>query len=228
MKFKKLYAAALAAGICFVSAAAPVSAAIVAPDGTVGNGWAQYTVEEFYDSDKDVTEVKSFTFVLGCDVAFAASGDFNGQLVVQNTVDWAWNQKTFSADTSVNDFEGKPYDFELVIVDESTAEVTIPCEGPMALFTLQDKIGVGNWNDGYTLTVKDVKFNFGDAPAAPAEQEPADQKEDEKPADQKPEESSDKTPTLPKTGLVSGMVFFAAGSLLTGAGVVVAKGKKEK
>lgn len=40
MKFKKLYAAALAAGICFVSAAAPVSAAIVAPDGTVGNGWA--------------------------------------------------------------------------------------------------------------------------------------------------------------------------------------------
>ncbi|MDE7297719.1 MAG: LPXTG cell wall anchor domain-containing protein, partial [Lachnospiraceae bacterium] len=214
MKIKKLVAAALAAGVCLMSTVVPVKANVIDKDGISVNQ-ATFTVSDFYDSDKDVTEVKSFTVVLKCDTELSASNAFNSQIVVQNTVDWAWNQKTFSADTSVVDWQGNPYDYELKVIDSSTAEVTVPCEGVMALLTLDDRIVVGDYN-AYTWTVEDVRFNFGEEPTTSG---------DDTPSAEEPTTSGDAAPALPKTGLVSGMVFFAAGALLTGAGVVVAKGK---
>ena len=213
MRIKKLFAAALAAGLCFVSAVTPVKANVIDKDGNSVNQ-ATFMVSDFYNSDKDVTEVKSFTVVLKCDTELSASNAFNSQIVVQNTVDWAWNQKSFSADTSVLDWQGNPYDYELKVIDTSTAEVTVPCEGVMALLTVEDRIVIGDYNE-YTWTVEDVKFNFGDAaPVAPA---PAEGGDDAAPA-----------PALPKTGLVSSMAFLALGAMISGAGAVVAKGKKEK
>lgn len=209
MKMKKLFAAALAAGLCVVSAVTPVKANVIDKDGNSVNQ-ATFMVSDFYDSDKDVTAVKSFTVVLKCDTELSASNAFNSQIVVQNTVDWAWNQKSFSADTSVADWQGNPYDYELKVIDSSTAEVTVPCEGVMALLTVEDRIIVGDYNE-YTWTVEDVRFNFGGEAAAPADGN------NDTPA-----------PALPKTGLVSGVVFLALGAMISGAGVVVAKGKKEK
>lgn len=208
MRIKKLFAAALAAGLCFVSAVTPAEASVIDKDGNSVNQ-ATFMVSDFYDSDKDVTEVKSFTVVLKCDTELSASNAFNSQIVVQNTVDWAWNQKSFSADTSVADWQGNPYDYELKVIDSSTAEVTVPCEGVMALLTVEDRIVIGDYNE-YTWTVEDVRFDFGGEAAAPADGN------GDAPA-----------PVLPKTGLVSGVVFLVAGALISGAGVAVAKGKKE-
>lgn len=232
MSIKKLFAAALAAGLCFVSAAAPVKAAVVTPEGATENGWANYTVADFYDSDQDLSEVKSYTYVLEYDAEISASNDFNGQVMIQNTVDWAWTQRTFSGDTSVVDWQGLPYDYELVVIDEHIAELTISCsDAAMAPLTLQDKIGIGDWNDAYTVTVKDVKFNFDDEAAAPVEEEPPTAGNGDASAEgEQPTTGGDDAPApeLPKTGLVSSMVFFAAGILISGAGVVIVKGKKEK
>ncbi len=165
MKMKKLFAAALAAGFCAVTAVTPVQANVLDKDGNSVNQ-AYFTVADFYDSDKDVTEVKSYTFVLGCDTALSVSNAFNGQVVLQNAVDWEWTQRSFSADTSVNDWQGNPYNYALTIIDENTAELKIPAEGVMALKTQNDQLIIGDWN-GYVLTVKDVKFDFGEVVEEP-------------------------------------------------------------
>ncbi len=208
MRIKKLFAAALAAGLCFVSAVTPVKADMsnveVATDAA--------------EKDSDFVRLSAMgkdfaiTDVYGVKVTFTCadmSGGVGGGLIINCDTD-GWNQVEWG-----NDGAGK----EITAVATGKAdEYTVTRLEAAPVFQADNTYAnfcISHWWGG-SIVITDVQFLGADGKSLAA-------------ATTAPTESNNAAASaLPKTGLVSGMVFLATGAMISGAGVVVAKGKKEK
>lgn len=115
------------------------------------------------------------------------------------------------------DGDWQQVDFEHQFVDGDTNTVDIVVEIPDGINVTYDEgsiIQVGWWwgSTSY-ITLDKISLVFESADAADDTAAPA--------------QSTETAPSLPKTGLVSSVVFLAAGALLSGTGAVVVKGKKK-
>lgn len=205
MGIKKLFAVVLTAGLCLVSAVTPAKATVTA-DGEPTAGWAKFGIADYLDG-MDVADIKSFTLTIDSDVP--VQDWFNGMLAIAGG---PFVQKLFSGDINSVNWEGKPYDYEFVLVDDDTVQLTVPCDSEVIFGSADYEIWIGDWGDAYCWTLVDITFS---------------DTVEEAPAPGVGGGAIMPVPTLPATGLVSSVVFFAAGAVLSAAGVVVVKGKKE-
>lgn len=124
------------------------------------------------------------------------------------------------------DGDWQQVDFEHQFVDGETNTVDIVVEIPDGVVVAYDSESIVQvgwwWGSTSSITLDKITLVFDNPDAAPAEDTT-----DTAPAEDTEDTASTGTAELPKTGLVSSVVFLAAGAILSGAGVAVAKGKKE-
>lgn len=210
MRIKKLFAAALAAGLCFVSAAVPAKADMSNVEVATDAGEKDTDFVRFSAMGKDfaVTDVYGIKITFTCaDI----SGGVGGGLIINCDSD-GWNQVEWG-----NDGAGKPI---TAVATGNADEYTVTRLESAPVFQADNTFAnfcLSHWWGG-NIVVTDAQFlgaegkllggSVTDAPADGNNDTPA--------------------PALPKTGLVSSFAFLAAGAMISGTGVVVAKGKKEK
>lgn len=209
-------------GACVMAAAMAFSAAFAAAPKTEAFA-AEVTKTEEVNVVLDSSSEDTKMYQLPLE-KFAGNGDLEKIVVTvtfaqTETLGWVGGGGAIGYST---DSDWQQVDFEHQFVDGSTNTVDIPIEIPDGINVTYDPesiIQVGWWwGSTPSITVDKITLVFDDPNAAPAVEDTAPADDTSAPAD--------KT-ELPKTGLVSSVVFLAAGALLSGAGVVVAKGKKE-
>lgn len=220
---KKALALAMAAGLVLTASATTANAQVQLKDGSTTAGWADTTVADLLPAGTSIDDINTYTLTLTFDTELA--GEENFLVVMQNTVDWAWSQVSVGPSTEALDYQGNPYNMGYVVVDANTVAVNFENDGLMKIMTENDKLAVGDWGE-YVVTNVTMTVNSPVEAAAPAEdvEAPAEDVTVEAPAD---DAAAEAPAELPKTGLVSGAVFFAAGALVTAAGAVVAKKKED-
>ena len=214
MGFKKFVAAALAAGFCMVSAVTPAKADI--SNVEVAVDWAEKDTDFVRFSamgrDIDIADVYGIKITFTCaDI----SGGVGGGLIINCDTN-GWDQAEWG-----NDGAGKAITaVETGNADEYT--VTRLLDAPV--FQADNTYAnfcLSHWWGG-DIVITGAEFLGADGKALGAATASSGEVSAEA------SEGDDAKAPLPKTGLVSSLVFFDAGAVISGAGAMVVKGKKEK
>lgn len=217
---KKFLALAMAAAVVFSTSAVSAHAAISAEDGLEGVRLDGGNL--FLDCGSFMDDVST---VYGVEFTFEAASPeegFGGGIII-NAENNNWDQAEWG-----NEGADKQW---TAVADGDVYKVSRVSDAPVFVvgesysnFALSQWWGGDLKIVGYTLLGADGKA-LGAAEEAPVEEEPvAEDTTVEAPAE---EVTTEAPAELPKTGLVSGAVFFAAGALVTAAGAMVAKKKED-
>lgn len=214
MRIKKLFAAVLAAGLCLMSATTQVKAEDIT--NATGNDWFAYVSEwsnwtvDARSAGVDVASVYGVEFTFTCaDV----SGGINGQIIINAENDnWSGYDWGNSGQPIEVKETGNANEYTIALIKDTPTFV----DGESySNFVLKQY-----WGEPMVITA--IKFIGADGKAIgeAAEEAPAETP-GETPAE------AEEPVVLPKTGLVSGLVFVAVGAVVSAAGVVVAKKKED-
>lgn len=221
---KKFLAMALAAGLCFTTAAAPAYAGV--ENIILDVDWAERDTDfvrfNALNTDVDVTAIYGVTLTITCADMSAGVG---GGIII-NTDTNGWDQKEWG-----NADAGK--EISLVPTDNAD-EYTLTRMSDTPMFDASAtyaNICLSHWWGG-DITVIDCDFLDADGNilgAAAADEPAVDEPAVDEPADEAANESDteDTSVILPQTGVVSTIVFLASGAMMVFGGAALTKKKED-